>query len=88
MLASCQKSHNWVVFLQVRIPVDDNRLVPPAILLPGHIVGVLGVVLKERTEQSQDACKSMNAPPCDIDKILTRRAWPFAASLMQYDCMM
>ena len=50
MLVSCQKSHDWVVLLQICIPIDDNRLVPPAVLLPGDVIGVLRVVLlKKRT---------------------------------------
>ena len=52
MLVSCQVSHDWVVFLQSGIPIDDNRLVPPAIPLPSHIVGILGIVLKEKTYQT------------------------------------
>ena len=41
-----QERHHRVVLLQARAAVHHHRLVPPAVLGPGQVVGVLTVVLR------------------------------------------
>ena len=90
MLVSCQKSHDWVVLLQICIPIDDNSLVPPAVLLPGDVIGVLRIVLLRKQTyiystfvDNRMGFERHRHTPEDKGVQPTSKAWPFAASLMQ-----
>ena len=43
-----QERHDRVVLLQARAAIHHHRLVPPAVLGPGQVVGVLAVVLQRK----------------------------------------
>lgn len=45
MLVNGQKCDNRMIPLQISVSIDDHSFVPPTILAPAYIIGVLGVIL-------------------------------------------